>query len=92
MEGQRSNAGDEGETSESCCVPGCTIRSGDLDNVKTRDKEDRCFRVVVLEKNTESIVDGEKDNNCNDHRERQTGMDTGVKGDKGSIKLLFGTW
>ena len=35
MEGQRSNAGDEGETSEQMCVPDCTIRSGDLDNEKT---------------------------------------------------------
>ena len=35
MEGQRSNAGYEGETSESCCVPDCTIRSGDMDNEKT---------------------------------------------------------
>ena len=26
-----------------------------------REKEDRRFRVVVLEKSTESIVDGEKD-------------------------------
>ena len=37
---------------------------------------------MVLEKSTESIVDGEKDKHI-DHRERQTGMDTGVKGDKG---------
>ena len=49
MEGQRSSAGDEGETSESFGVPDCTIRSGDLDNEKTREKEDRLFRVVVLE-------------------------------------------
>ena len=35
MEGQRSNAGDEGETSESFGVPDCSIRSGDLDNEKT---------------------------------------------------------
>ena len=40
------------------------------------------LRVVVLEKSTEGIVDGEKDN-IMDHREHQTGMDTGVKGDKG---------
>ena len=39
-------------------------------------------RVLVLEKSTESIVDGEKDKHI-DHREHQTGMDTGVKGDKG---------
>ena len=35
MEGQRSNTGDEGETSESLGVLDCTIRSGDLDNEKT---------------------------------------------------------
>ena len=35
MEGQRSNPGDEGETSESLVVPNCSIRSGDLDNEKT---------------------------------------------------------
>ena len=35
MEGQRGNAVDEGETSESVGVPDCTIRSGDLDNKKT---------------------------------------------------------
>ena len=37
---------------------------------------------------TESIVDGEKDKHM-EHREHQTGMDTGVKGDKGCIKLLW---
>ena len=39
----------------------------------------------MLEKSTESIVDGEKDKRM-DHREHQTGMDTvdtGVKGSKG---------
>ena len=35
MEGQRSNTGDEGETSKSFRVPDCTIWSGDLDNEKT---------------------------------------------------------
>ena len=35
MKGQRSNAGDECETSESFGVPDCSIRSGDLDNEKT---------------------------------------------------------
>ena len=35
IEGQRSNAGDESETSESVGVPDCTIWSGDLDNEKT---------------------------------------------------------
>ena len=35
MEGQRSNTGDEGETSESFGVPYCTVWSGDLDNEKT---------------------------------------------------------
>ena len=35
MEGQRSNAGDEGETTESFGVPDCSLRSGDLDNEKT---------------------------------------------------------
>ena len=34
MEGQRSNAGDEGETSERFGDPDCVIRSGDLDNEK----------------------------------------------------------
>ena len=58
------------------------------DNEKTREKEDRRFRVVVLEKSTESIVDGEKEQHI-DHREHQTGVDTGVKGDKGCIKLLW---
>ena len=36
----------------------------------------------MLEKSTESIVDGEKDHHM-DNREHQTGMDTGVKGAKG---------
>ena len=31
-------------------------------------------------------MDGEKDKHM-DHREHQTGMDTGVKGDKGCIKV-----
>ena len=88
MEGQRRNDGDESETSESFGVPDCSLRSGDLDNEKTREKEDRRFRVVVLEKSTESIVDGEKDKHM-DNREHQTGMDTGVKGAKGCIKLLW---
>ena len=35
MEGQRSNAGDEGETSDSFGVSDCTVQSGDLDNEKT---------------------------------------------------------
>ena len=42
----------------------------------------------MLEKSTECIVDGEKDQHI-DHREHQTGVDTGVKGDKGCIKLLM---
>ena len=42
----------------------------------------------MLENSTESIVDGEKDQHI-DHREHQTGVDTGVKGDKGCIKLLW---
>ena len=78
MEGLRSNTGDEGETSESFGVSDCTVRGGDLDNEKTREKEDRRFRVVVLEKSTEGIVDGEKDQHI-DHRDHQTGVDTGVK-------------
>ena len=41
----------------------------------------------MLEKSTESIVDGEKDKHM-DNRERQTGMDTGVKG----AKATLGTW
>ena len=77
VEGQRSNAGAEGESSENVGVSDCTVRSGDLDNEKTREKEDRRFRVVVLVKSTESIVDGGKDKHM-DHREHQTGMDTGV--------------
>ena len=48
----------------------------------------RRFRVVVLEKSTESIVGGENDKYM-DHREHQTGLDTGVKSDKGCIKLLW---
>ena len=35
MEGQGSNDGDEGETSESFGVPDCSLRSGDMDNEKT---------------------------------------------------------
>ena len=62
--------------------------SGDLDNDKTWEKEDRRFRVVVLEKSTESIVDGEKHKHM-DNREHQTGRDTGIKGIKGCIKLLL---
>ena len=42
----------------------------------------------MLEKSTESIVGGAKDKHI-DHREYQTGMDTGVKCDKGCIKLLW---
>ena len=42
----------------------------------------------MLEKSTESIVDGEKYKHI-DHREPQTGMDTGVKGVKGCIKLRW---
>ena len=42
----------------------------------------------MSEKSTESIVDGEKDKHI-DLREHQTGMDTGVKGDKGCLKLLW---
>ena len=34
MEGQRSDDGDESETSESFGVPDCSLRSGDLDNEK----------------------------------------------------------
>ena len=45
MEGQMSNDGDEGETSESFCVPDCSLRSGDLDTEKTREKEDRRFEL-----------------------------------------------
>ena len=55
------------------------------DNEKTREKEERRFRFVVLWKSTESIVDGEKDKHI-DNRDHQTGMDTGVKG---CIKLLW---
>ena len=42
----------------------------------------------MLERSTESIVDGEKDKHM-DHREHQTGIDTGVNGTKGCIKLLW---
>ena len=42
----------------------------------------------MLEKSTESIVDGEKDKHIMDNREHQTGMDTGVKCAKGCIKLI----
>ena len=42
----------------------------------------------MLEKSTDSIVDGEKDKHV-DHREHQAGMDTGVKGAKSCIKLLW---
>ena len=35
MEGQRSNDGDESETSDSFGVLGCSLRSGYLDNEKT---------------------------------------------------------
>ena len=66
-------------------VPDCSLRSGDLANENTREKEDRRFRFGVLDKSTESIEDGEKDK----HMDNQTGMDTGVKGAKGCIKLLW---
>ena len=88
MDGQGSNDGDEGETSERFGVTDCSLRSGNLANEKTREKEDRRVRVVVLEKSTESNVGGEKDKHM-DNREHQTGMDTGVKGAKGCIKLLW---
>ena len=42
----------------------------------------------MLDTSTESIVDGEKYKHI-DHREHQTGMDTGVTGDKGGIKLFW---
>ena len=42
----------------------------------------------MLEKSTERIVDGEKDKHM-DHREYQTGMDTGFKRDKSCINLLW---
>ena len=42
----------------------------------------------MLEKSTESIVDGEKDQHI-DHREHQTGVNTGVKGDKDCITLHY---
>ena len=51
MEGQRNNAGDEGEIGERFGAPDCSIRSGDLDNEKTREKEDRrflCFLKCIL--------------------------------------------
>ena len=38
----------------------------------------------MLEKSIERIVDGEKDKHI-DHRKHQTGMDTGVKGDKATL-------
>ena len=41
----------------------------------------------MLEKSTESNMDGEKDKHI-DHQEHKTEMDTGVKGAKGFIKLL----
>ena len=53
-----------------------------------RKHERRKIDAFVLEKSTESIVDGEKDKHM-DNREHQTGMDTGVKGAKGCIKLLW---
>ena len=43
---------------------------------------------LVLEKSTESIVDGEKDKHM-DNREHQTGMDNEVNGAKGCIKLRW---
>ena len=42
----------------------------------------------MLEKSTESILDGEIEKHM-DHRAHQTGVDTGVKGTKGCIKLLW---
>ena len=41
----------------------------------------------MLEKSTESILDGQKDKHI-DHREHQTGMNTGVKGDKSCIRVI----
>ena len=63
------DAGDEGETSETFCVPDCSKRSG-LGQLRKheRRKIDAFELVVVLEKRTESIVAGEKDNHM-DHRE-----------------------
>ena len=75
MEGQMSNAGDEGETSERFGVPDCSLRSGDLDNEKTWEKEDRRFRVVLLEKSRPYWeYRGWRERQT--HREHQTGMDT----------------
>ena len=42
----------------------------------------------MLEKSTENVVDGEKDQHVG-LREHHTGVDNGVKGDKGCIKLLW---
>ena len=49
-----------------------------------------CLNVskCLLDNSTESIVAEEKDKHM-DNREHQTGMDTGVKGAKGCIKLLW---
>ena len=54
---------------------------------KHKRNKDRRFRFVVLEKSTQSIVDGEKDKHI-DHREHQTGMDTGVKGGKAAVSYF----
>ena len=88
LEGQRNNAGDEGETSESFGVPDSTVLYG-AETWTMRKHERRkidAFELWCWRR--ESIVDGEKDKHI-DHREHQTGMDTGVKGDKGCIKLLW---
>ena len=46
------------------------------------------FPSLDMEKSNERTVDGEKDKHM-DHREHQIGMDTGVKGTKGCITLLW---
>ena len=65
MERQKSNAGDEGETSESFGFPDCSMRSGDLDNETTREKEidafelwcwSRVLRVSWMERKTNICI------------------------------------
>ena len=45
MEGQRSNDGDESETSERFGVPDCSLRSGDLDNEKHERRKIDAFEL-----------------------------------------------
>ena len=66
MEGQRSNAGDEGETSESCCVPDSTIYGAETWTMRKHERRKidafelwcwrRVLRVSWMERKTNISV------------------------------------